>query len=83
MNKVIAKAVLDAVEMREGSYDLIASEAAQAANPERMLDYKKFYKIDLETACNKCAPPGVGRLIYLALDGWWNDTIEWANEQLK
>jgi hypothetical protein len=83
MNKVLAKAILAAVEMRESSYDLIASEAAQLANPEKMLDYRKFYRIGLETACNMSAPPGIGRLIFLALDGWWNDTIEWAKEQLK
>lgn len=83
MAKILAKAVLDSVEMRESSYDLLASEAAQEANPERMLDYKQFYKVDLETACIKCSPEGTSKLVYLALNGWWNDTIEWAKEVLS
>lgn len=51
-------------------------------------DFKQFYTKTLEECCHEaCAQkdgPGIsnGRLIYLALDGWWNDTIDWANQVL-
>ena len=49
------------------------------------VDYKKFYQLTLEQACHEaCKDVGVGMsgLIYLALDGWWNDTISWAQRIL-
>jgi hypothetical protein len=97
MHKLLAQAVLKSAEMQQMSYDLTASALATAeydrkyaefmeANPGGIyygcVDYKQFYTITLEEACEKCSPPGVGRLVYLALESWWNDTIEWANAVL-
>ena len=56
-------------------------------NPHKIyyggVDYSKFYKLNLEEASEEAAKEigciGVGRLIYLALDGWWNDTMYWAH----
>lgn len=96
----LAKALLEAVKLREESYDQVAAnkatEICQAQEEEQKLrnpsqvyygvgvDYAQFYRMDLETACEKAASsyPAIGiacaRLIYLALDGWWNDAIIWA-----
>jgi hypothetical protein len=93
----LAKIVLRAMELREGSYDEEASRLAVIKNDEEIaefnktnidkiyyggVDYKQFYKLTLEEACDQAAKEGdcigVGRLIYLALDGWWNDTMYWA-----
>lgn len=50
------------------------------------VDYSKFYRIGLEEACEQACDlfgmAGVGRVIYLALYGWWNDTREWAKRVL-
>lgn len=49
-------------------------------------DYSTFYTLILEEACEQAAAEGpgigIGQLIHLALDGWWNDTIAWANKIL-
>lgn len=94
MHKLLAQAVLKSAEMQQMSYDLTASALATAeydrkyaefmeANPGGIyyggVDYKQFYTMSLEEACAKCCPPGVDGLVYLALHGWWNDTIDWAN----
>lgn len=51
-----------------------------------MPDYAKFYILDLDEACEQaCAKfnmEGVGRVIYLALEAWWNDTTIWAEQVL-
>lgn len=93
----IAKTVLRAVELRESSYNHIAADiATKQADEERkqkpnsifagLVDYKQFYTMSLEDACYKAAEEGpgiaLGRLIYLALDCWWNDTIDWAQQLL-
>ena len=70
--------------------DLARAEWA-ASNPGKLypgygVDFKKFYKLSLEEAsemaCAQFNCEGCARLIYLALDGWWNDTLDWANRIL-
>ena len=48
-----------------------------------MPNYGKFYKKTLEEASEEACKEldidtRLSRLIYLAVDGWWNDSIEWA-----
>lgn len=43
------------------------------------------YTISIETASNKAVaeldlPAALARIVYLTLDGWWDDTLDWANE---
>lgn len=36
------------------------------------------YTVELQEACLSLNPE-LGQLYFLALDSWWNDTIDWAN----
>jgi hypothetical protein len=91
----VAQAVLEAARLREESYDEAAAAAAAAEYDKRQEtfetenhgktflgfspDFAKFYRMTIEEACEEAAGP-LGRLIYLALDGWWNDAIGWAQQ---
>lgn len=81
-----------AADAATAKYDeAYAAFHADPANADKvyygyMPDYKQFYTTSLEDACelacDTLAMIGVGRVIYLALDGWWNDTIYWAQQVL-
>jgi hypothetical protein len=92
-----AHIVLTATIIREDSYDHAAADAATArdqkervaweqAHPKLVypscIDYSRFYKLDLQEACELAAKQhgcqDLGFLVYLALSSWWNDTTEWA-----
>lgn len=66
-------------------------DAWAATNPDKPhfsigVDYKKFYALSLEEACHNAAEEagnaGLAGIVYLALDGWWNDAISWARRIL-
>lgn len=95
MAKTLAQMCLKAAELREASYDHDASNKATHEDQEKqrknraegvetysMLNYSSFYRLSLQDACLKVSPE-CGQLIYLALDGWWNDVAEWANDTLN
>lgn len=89
-------AVRKAAQLYNDDYDAEAADAAQekeAAEFEQRTpegddyacmsfrtDYNNFYRKTLEEWCEEVAP-GYGRLIFLALDGRWNDTLDWADEK--
>ena len=80
MERTIATAVLKAMQINQDSYD---KEAADAAGEERdYVDYKEFYRIPLDKACEMALPGAMGRLIYLACEAWWNDAQIWAQQVL-
>ena len=73
MAKILATAVLEAVRIREESFDLkLFREDGRGPDAG--------YTITLEEAVEQVSPPGVGRIVYLALAGWWNDTLMWAEQ---
>jgi len=77
----LAKACLLAMKIREESYDKSAAKGAYKLS--NFPDFSKFYQKTLEEASEEAAVEEgldlyVGRLIYLALDGWWNDVEVWA-----
>ncbi len=71
MNKKLAAIIKRAAQLREESW----------------VDKQPIggYKVSLEDACNIAATEHeevpCGQLVYLALYGWWNDTLDWAEEQ--
>jgi hypothetical protein len=66
----------------------VAAEAWERVNPDmfypNFINYNQFYKMTLKQAAAEAAAEaaglgiGVGQLVFLALDGWANDVIEWA-----
>lgn len=44
------------------------------------------YELSLREACHRAAfqldEMAVGQLVYLAMEAWWNDALDWADEQL-
>lgn len=94
--KTLALAVKRAMQIHEDSYDHAAADAASAEDEARIaqakpnditahwpyIDYAAFYRKTLAQACDEAAPPGCGRLLYLALQAWWNDAAIWADEIL-
>lgn len=83
--KIIAEIVLRTAEIRENSYDQTAADKAMII--ESFPNFVRYYKKTLTEASEEAATekelPKIARLIDLALHGWWNDTIDWANEVLK
>lgn len=91
----LAQWCLDAMSTHQQSYDHAAADKATEIDNARrerdklnpnsldmcLVDYSKFYKYDLQEACMKVSPE-CGFLIYLALDAWWNDVQDWANQTL-
>ena len=84
----LANIVFDAVRINQGSYSFDrVKEAENADNRPQIIDYSQFYEVSVKEACAKaCKSRGItedlAQLIYLSLDGWWNDTIEWAEKVL-
>lgn len=83
--KTIAKALLRAIEIHEGSYDRKAADHASAT--QKYPDYASFYAISQQQACldacTEIGEPALGFLLYLALDAWWNDCNDWAQEHAE
>ena len=72
------------MKIREDSFD------HNEANGMEHLPYADFntcYKMSTEEACEKACKQlnseSISRLVYLAVDSWWNDCEEWANSTLK
>ena len=98
---LLATLVKSAASLRELSYDHAASDAAtrkRDAEEEQFridrpgeifygcVDYKEFYQISLEEACEKVATdaghPGLTYPLYLLLNQTWNDISSWAEDVL-
>jgi hypothetical protein len=90
--------LLDAMRVREESYDKAASaeasaksEAERKADPDNsyadMVDYAQFYRKTLRESCDEVAKaagePTMGEIVYYLLEYTWNDCQIWAEEQLK
>jgi len=84
IGEVVAKAVLLSMKIKEESYDHDKSKD-MAHLP--YADFNSCYKLSTETACKEACKKlnieSISRLIYLAIDSWWNDCEEWANSTLK
>lgn len=92
VRRTFASIVLDAMAIREESYDHAASDSAQAeylakceANPHNLYlspDYAKFYGMSeteaAEAAAKKHGLPMLAHLVYLAVSSWPSDVYEWA-----
>lgn len=86
----LALAVLDAARLHEESYNVKAFTAAlrEADESDRSyIDFSRYYRKSLEDCAEEAAIKhglaGSGLLIYLALHGWWNDSLDWAEEVKK
>lgn len=81
----LAKIVVKAADIRENSYDNKAADDARKT--QDFPNYSEFYTKTLheaiQIACEQEGVSDVEELIYLAMDTWWNDTIEWAEGVLK
>jgi hypothetical protein len=65
----LAKVILQAAKDREGSWN------------EKKGRYTLSLDICLRVACERQeVNVHFARLIYLAMDSWWNDTLDWAKE---
>lgn len=71
MNKQeAAKILIRGAEIRENSFDTV----------------EKRYKLNCQDACAQAAKEisideELGHILGLALDGWWNDALDWAARQ--
>lgn len=100
-SRILAEIIVNAVQLREDSYDKDSADvASEKCERERLqqekdnpgsifygyVDYSKFYTMSLEDCCEKVAKDkgsiALGTIAYLALNGWWNDTIDWAQKVL-
>ncbi len=87
--KDIAKVILASMKIREESYDMkqyeIDLKTREAKHPKGFgPDPSKYYRLTLEEACEKACLKNkvdieLAKLIYLAVDGWWNDYECWAS----
>lgn len=93
-----AQTILDAVQIREDSYDSTAADAAEEKSDREakesdmdswvfLVDCAQFYKKDIHQASEEAAlkndlPKAMAYSIYLALETGWNDIIDWSQEQL-
>ena len=41
------------------------------------------YKTSIQEAAYKVCPEPWGQIVYLALSQWWNDTLDWAKQQIE
>lgn len=95
MNVRLASMVLNAMKIRETSYDKEAAnvatakaDAEKAAEPENiyagMVDYSKFYRKTMEQsaeeAANEADEPAMANVLYLLMVTAWNDIASWAKE---
>lgn len=98
MNKKLAQILLNAMRIREESYNKVAADAASAqaeADKARdpgniyvgMIDYSGFYRKSVQEACSEAATaanePSLSEPVYLLLLYAWNDCCVWAEEQLR
>ncbi len=86
--KDVANIIKDTAKIREKSFDHEAADEAEKTQPTGFIDFAVFYTKTLAQASEEaCKEHGVdsnfARLIYLALDGWWNDTLDLADTILK
>jgi len=82
---LFAKTVIDTADIREESYDKKAYDAeVNAIGDSSYVDASLYYKHNLhESALIACRNNNIStefaRVIDLALSGWWNDVLDWAN----
>jgi hypothetical protein len=69
----IQRIIKDGADIREDSYHAINNYNGQISG--------EYTKTCME-ACVEASPnnPEIGWIIGLALDGWWNDALDWANK---
>ena len=82
MSKQVARAVLKAQKLREGSFD---NQGADNAFRDRLVvDYKKFYRLSLiECAEMSSKNIGVVELVYILISNNWNESEGWAKSVLS
>ena len=78
----LARACKRAMAIHSNSYN--HGKAKLAAKKGKYLDSSKLYEKTLEEACDEAAEETgfdniAGRLLYLAIDSWWNDVEHWAD----
>ena len=81
MKEELAKVILDAARIREESYD---SESAEKAS-RKFVNFQDYYGKSIKQAVEEaCIKNGIDldmtQIVYLALDGWWNPAIDWAQD---
>ena len=79
---LLARIIKRGAQISEESYD--HAEADRMTKEEKYPQYSRCYKKTLEEACKEAAKearvPELGRIVYLALNGWWNDSLDWAEQ---
>lgn len=95
MTKAFAAMILDAMRIRENSFDKVAADLATAdcdarkeAEPEHSsylsVDYNTFYRKTQQQAAYEAAvnggEPMFGSVIYLLMANSWNDISMWAEK---
>ena len=78
--KDIAQMVKDAARVREESYDEAAADIEEKT--KEYPNFSQFYRKTLREATTEVNEE-IGELLFLALDGWWNDSLDWADRTLK
>lgn len=82
----IAKALEEAAEIRESSYDNQAANIAEKKGT--VVDFSKFYQKDIkeasyEACVNNKLDPHLYFLLYLLLDSYWNDVSCWSKDMYE
>lgn len=77
----LATACKRAMAIHSDSYD---HDARLATEKTEHFDPSEFYRKTLEEACGEAAEEAgydylAGRLLYLAINAWWNDVEYWAD----
>jgi hypothetical protein len=98
MTKTFAAMILDAMRIRENSFDAKAAQVAteecdarKKAEPKVAaylhVDYSTFYRKTQEEAAHEAAnnagEPKMGYVLYLLMANSWNDAYVWAENPLE
>jgi len=83
--ELTAKLLHKAMEIREGSFDDKAADAAEKR--DEIVNFTRFYRLSFDQSIKQTMAeleidPRFERFIYLSFH-WANDVLEWADEILK
>lgn len=93
-DKLLAKCILKASEIREQSFDHAAANASSIqADKDRsknsnnvysgITDFRRFYRKTIAESCEEaCSNTGLSAILHILLDNSWNESINWAKDTL-
>lgn len=82
MVRPLAEMILAAAKAREESYDIDASDAAEAQCEKdgTIFDFNQFYKLTLHQAVEQVCPAKLVEPVAMLLRNNWNESLDWAKE---